>query len=110
MEGFSTPRAAGAENGWMEKGISWPERRDELVVKLVQRATDCPGLYPFRSAADFLRVAHDEAGDNMEQVCRILERMWQRPEEAVQLNAQSLIRRGSGWKAAAGEKYKRKTA
>jgi len=94
----------------MEPGIPWPERRDELVAKLVRRATDCPGLYPFRGAADFLRVAQDQAGSDTEGVCRILESMWQRPEEAVQFNAQSLIRRGGGWKKAEVEKQKRKTA
>lgn len=94
----------------MQQGISWPERRDELVAKLVRRATDCPGLYPFRDAADFLRVAQDQAGSDAEAVCLILEWMWQRPEEAVQFNAQSLIRRGGGWKAAKVEKLKRKTA
>ena len=87
----------------MERKISWIARRDELVAKLVQRAASCPGLYPFREAADFLRVAQDQAGDEVESVCRLLEAMWQRPEEAVQLNAQSLIRRGGGFKKAEGE-------
>jgi hypothetical protein len=88
----------------MERKISWIARRDELVAKLVQRAASCPGLYPFREAADFLRVAQDQAGDEVESVCRLLEAMWQRPEEAVQLNAQSLIRRGGGFKTAESEK------
>lgn len=92
----------------MESGISWPQRRDELVAKLARRAAGCPGLYPFRDAADFLRVAQDQAGDEAEAVCRILETMWQRPEEAVQFNAQSLIQRGRGWREVAVEK--RKTA
>ena len=93
----------------MEHGTSWLQRQDELVAKLTQRAAACPGLYPFREAADFLRVAQDQAGDEAEAVCRILETMWQRPEEAVQLNAQSLIRSGKGWKKTeAGEPPKRR--
>ena len=82
----------------MGREVSWVARRDELVAKLAQRAASCPGLYPFREAADFLRVAQDQAGDEAESVCQLLEAMWQRPEEAVQLNAQSLIRNGKGWK------------
>lgn len=88
----------------MEQGISWAQRRDELAAKLAHRAVGCPGLYPFREAADFLRVAKDQAGESAEAVCRILEAMWQRPEEAVQFNAQSLIRRGGGFKKAESEK------
>ena len=88
----------------MEREVSWVARRDELVAKLAQRAASCPGLYPFREAADFLRVAQDQAGDEAESVCQLLEAMWQRPEEAVQLNAQSLIRRGGGFKKAESEK------
>lgn len=76
---------------------SWPERRDELVAKLAVRATQCPGLYPFCEAGEFLRVARDHAGHGDEAVCRLLERMWQNPEEALQLNSQSLIRQGKGW-------------
>jgi hypothetical protein len=87
----------------MEREVSWVARRDELVAKLAQRAASCPGLYPFQEAADFLRVAQDQAGDKVESVCRFLEAMWQRPEEAVQLNAQSLIRRGGGFKKAESE-------
>jgi hypothetical protein len=49
-------------------------------------------------------VAQDQAEDEVESVCRLLEAMWQRPEEAVQLNAQSLIRRGQGFKKAESEK------
>ncbi len=93
----------------MEHGVSWLQRRDELLEKLAQRAASCPGLYPFREAADFLRVARDRAGESAEAVCQILESMWQRPEEAVQLNAQSLIRNGKGWKKTeAGEPPKRR--
>ena len=91
----------------MEREISWIARRDELLAKLVHRAASCPGLYPFREAADFLRVAQDQAGDGLETVCQLLEAMWQRPEEAVQLNAQSLIRRGQGWESAATDKGKK---
>jgi len=87
----------------MEKGNEWSRRRDELLAKLEARAESCPGLYPFRTGADFLRVAQDHAGQKAEEVCRILEAMWQRPEEAVQLNAQSLIQRGGGFKKAEGE-------
>ena len=88
----------------MEREVSWVARRDELAAKLAQRSASCPGLYPFREAADFLRVAQDQAGDEAESVCQLLEAMWQRPEEAVQLNAQSLIRRGGGFKKAESEK------
>ena len=89
----------------MEKGSEWSRRRDELLAKLAARAEGCPGLYPFRSAEDFLRVAQDHAGQGAEAVCRILEIMWQKPEEAVQLNAQSLIGRGHGLeKAKSGKK------
>jgi hypothetical protein len=38
----------------------------------------------------------DHAGGEDEAICRVLEAMWQRPDEAVQLNAQSLIGRGQG--------------
>ena len=82
----------------MKQGHEWSQRQDELVAKLEARAASCPGLYPFRAADDFLRVAKDHAGQDKEQICRILEAMWQRPEEAVQLNAQSLIGRGQGLK------------
>ena len=81
----------------MEREVSWVARRDELVAKLVQRAVRCPGLYPFREAADFLRVAQDQAGTEVEAVCRALEMMWNKPEATIQLNAQSLIRQGQGW-------------
>ena len=80
----------------MENGRTWSQRRDELLAKLEVRAKSCPGLYPFREAADFLRVAEDHAGPEAEEICRVLEVMWQKPEGAVQLNAQSLIRRGEG--------------
>jgi hypothetical protein len=64
----------------MEREVSWVARRDELAAKLAQRSASCPGLYPFREAADFLRVAQDQAGDEAESVCQLLEAMWQRPE------------------------------
>ena len=110
MEGYSTLQGTGGENRPMERQISWSQRREELIAKLVRRATDCPGLYPFREAADFLRVSQDQAGGDAEAVCRILEAMWQRPEEAVQLNSQSLIRRGKGWNETERENRKQKTA
>jgi len=91
----------------MEKGNSWEERRNELLGKLALRAASCPGLYPFREAADFLRVAQDHADGGLEMVCQVLEAMWQRPEEAIQLNAQSLIRRGQGWESSATDKGKK---
>ena len=82
----------------MAKENGWRGRQDELLAKLAARAESCPGLYPFREAADFLRVAEDHAGPEAEEICRVLEVLWQKPEEAVQLNAQSLIRRGEGLK------------
>jgi len=88
----------------MENGREWSQRRDELLARLEARAVSCPGLYPFRAAGDFLRVAQDHAGQKAEEVCRILEAMWLRPEEAVQLNAQSLIQRGGGFKKVESEK------
>ena len=87
----------------MERQREWGQRRDELLAKLEARAASCPGLYPLRAAEDFLRVAQDHAGPGTEEVCRILEIMWQRPDEAVQFNAQSLIRRGGGFKKAESE-------
>ena len=94
----------------MEHGSAWGRRRDELLAKLAARAETCPGLYPLHKKEDFLRVAQDHAAEGVEDLCRILEVMWQRPEEAVQLNAQSLIRRGHGLKhkvVAAGVEGKR---
>ena len=82
----------------MENGTDWLRRQEELLTKLAARAERCPGLYPFLEAADFLRVAKDHAGSGPAEVCRILETLWQHPEQAVQLNAQSLIQRGKGWK------------
>lgn len=87
----------------MKHGSTWAQRRDELLAKLAARAEACPGLYPLRRAEDFLRVAQDHAKEGMEDLCRVLEAMWQRPEEAVQLNAQSLIRRGGGFKKTESE-------
>lgn len=85
----------------MENQSAWAQRRDELLAKLAARAEACPGLYPLHKAEDFLRVAEDHTKEGIEGICRVLEAMWQRPEEAVQLNAQSLIRRGQGLKHAA---------
>jgi len=85
------------EHQAMEKdGMSFSVRRQELLAKLEERSRECPGLYPFRVAGDFLRVAMDHGGPGDEGICRVLEAMWRRPDEAVQLNAQSLIRRGEG--------------
>ena len=95
----------------MENQSAWAQRRDELLAKLAARAEACPGLYPLHKAEDFLRVAEDHAKEGIEGICRVLEAMWQRPEEAVQLNAQSLIRNGKGWKKTeAGESPKRRAA
>ena len=74
-------------------------RRMELLAKLVARAKECPGLYPFCEEEDFLRVAVDHGGQGEEGICFVLESVWRRPDEAVQLNAQSLIRRGLGFQA-----------
>lgn len=82
---------------------SWVRRRDELLGQLAARAASCPGLYPFQSAEEFLRVAQDHSRGEVEAICAILEKMWQRPEEALQLNAQSLIRRGKGWESPAAD-------
>lgn len=73
-------------------------RKEELLAKLEQRAAACPGLYPVRTRDDFLRLALDHGTGGVESLCQILESMWHRPEEAVQMNAQSLIRRGQGWR------------
>jgi len=82
---------------------NWVRRRDELLAQLAARAVSCPGLYPFRGPEEFLRVAQDHSGGEAEAVCAILEKMWQRPEEALQLNAQSLIQRGKGWESPAAD-------
>jgi hypothetical protein len=71
-------------------------RQLELLAKLESRSKKCPGLYPLKTKEDFRRVAADHSGGEDEAVCRVLEAMWQRPDEAVQLNAQSLIGRGQG--------------
>jgi len=76
--------------------MSFSVRRQELLTKLEERSRECPGLYPLRVAEDFLRVAMDHGGPDDEGICGVLETMWRRPDEAVQLNAQSLIRRGEG--------------
>ena len=89
----------------MEKdGMSFSVRRQELLAKLEERSQECPGLYPFRVAEDFLRIAMDHGGLEDEGICGILETMWRRPDEAVQLNAQSLIRRGGGLDKDVGER------
>lgn len=86
------------EHEGMEKdGMSFSARRQELLVKLEERSRECLGLYPFRVAEEFLRVAMDHGGPEDEGICGVLEAMWRRPDEAVQLYAQSLIRRGEGW-------------
>lgn len=73
-------------------------RKEELLAKLEKRAGSCPGLYPVRSREDFLRIAIDHAKGSDEAVCRILEEIWRRPDETLQINAQSLIQRGMGWR------------
>ena len=79
------------------KNVLQPSSRQmELLAKLEARSKECPGLYPLKTAGDFLRVAVDHAGGEDGEVCRVLEGMWRRPDEAVQLNAQSLIGRGHG--------------
>ena len=90
--------------GMQKDGMSFSVRRQELLAKLEERSRECPGLYPFRVAEDFLRVARDHGGMEDEGICGVLEAMWRRPDEAVQLNAQSLIRRGEGLDKDAGER------
>jgi len=80
----------------MKNALHPSSRQMELLAKLEARAKECPGLYPLKTAEDFRRVAVDHAGVADEKVCRVLEGMWRRPDEAVQLNAQSLIGRGHG--------------
>jgi len=84
------------ENQGMENVLQPSSRQIELLAKLEARAKECPGLYPLKTAGDFRRVAVDHVGEEDEEVCRVLEGMWRRPDEAVQLNAQSLIGRGHG--------------
>ena len=66
------------------------------MAKLEARAKECPGLYPIQLEEDFRRVAVDLVGQKDEAICGVLEVMWQRPDETVQMNAQSLIGRGPG--------------
>ena len=94
----------------MKDSKDWLRRQEELLAKLAARAASCPGLYPFREAADFLRVATDHSGAGPAEVCGILETLWQHPEKTIQLNAQSLILRGKGWKGPADEIHRRKNA
>ena len=94
MEGWG-----GEDTQMSEKQEVASVRRMELLAKLVARAKECPGLYPFREEEDFLRVAVDHGGQGAEGICFVLESVWRRPDEAVQLNAQSLIRRGLGLRA-----------
>jgi len=96
LRGNWTRPASGGEHPPVDNGTNWLRRQDELLAKLVSRAGSCPGLYPFREGADFLRVAQDHGGADPAGICRILEILWQHPDEATQLNAQSLIRRGQG--------------
>jgi hypothetical protein len=97
MEGWG-----GEDTQMSEKQEMASVRRMELLAKLVARAKECPGLYPIREEADFLRLAMDHAGQGEEEICLVLESVWRRPDEAVQLNAQSLIRRGLGFQAPTG--------
>jgi len=94
MEGWG-----GEDTQMSEKQEVASVRRMELLAKLVARAKECPGLYPIREEADFLRLAMDHAGQGEKEICLVLESVWRRPDEAVQLNAQSLIRRGLGFQA-----------
>lgn len=71
-------------------------RKAGLLAKLEARALACPGLYPVKTREDFLRLATDHGAGGEESICQILEVLWRRPDEAVQMNAQSLIRRGQG--------------
>jgi len=84
------------ETQGMENVLQPSSRQMELLAKLEARAKECPGLYPLKTAGDFRRVAVDHVGGEDDEVCRVLEGMWRRPDEAVQLNAQSLIGRGHG--------------
>lgn len=79
-------------------GANHSRRKEELLAKLEKRSISCPGLYPVRTQEDFLRLARDHAQGGDESVCQVLEEIWRRPDEAVQINAQSLIRRGMGWR------------
>jgi len=81
-------------------------RKAELLAKLEARAVACPGLYPVRTRGDFLRLAMDHSKGDEEVVCQILEELWRRPDEALQINAQSLIQRGMGW----GNEKKKKSS
>jgi hypothetical protein len=94
MEGWG-----GEDTRVKDKEEATSGRRTELLAKLVARAKECPGLYPIREEADFMRLAMDHAGQGEEGICLVLESVWRRPDEAVQLNAQSLIRRGLGLRA-----------
>ncbi|NDC79686.1 MAG: hypothetical protein EB090_00195 [Verrucomicrobia bacterium] len=84
----------------------YSRRREELLAKLEERAKACPGLYPVQCRDEFLRLATDLGTGGEESLCRILEGMWHRPDEALQIHAQSLIRRGQGWagQGAAGQR------
>jgi len=48
----------------------------------------------------------DHSKGDEEVVCQILEELWRRPDEALQINAQSLIQRGMGW----GNEKKKKSS
>lgn len=71
-------------------------RKADLLLRLETRSVSCPGLYPVKTREDFLRLALDHGAGSDESICRILEALWRRPDEAVQMNAQSLIQRGQG--------------
>jgi len=89
----------------MDISAEYTRRKEELLAKLEERAMACPGLYPVRRREEFLRLAIDHAKGSDELVCQILEEIWRRPDESMQINAQSLIRRGMGW----GNKKKKKS-
>lgn len=76
--------------------MNWTERVNQLLSQLEERARQCPGLYPVKTAGDFLRMVRDcmEKVDSPEETALWLEQLWHNPELSYQLNAQSLIRRG----------------
>lgn len=93
--------------------MNWPQRVQQLLARLEERALQCPGLYPVQSAADFQRLVKDhvpsaagEGRDPSETIANWLEELWRSPELSYQLNAQSLIRRGASPFGAGSEKAK----
>ena len=95
-EGLWTIRRAGGEIFRVNDIGKSSDRQRELLAKLEARAKECPGLYPIQLEEDFRRIAVDLVGQKDEAICGVLEVMWQRPDETLQMNAQSLIGRGHG--------------